>query len=229
MKFPNKHIGILGLGSRTTLHYLSEFNRLYQQDFKGYSTCPIKMINTNFDLINPYLPDQFDRLEPITLRYLEALNTMEPDCLVVPNITLHQTIDRLALNPEISGKLIHPVKAMAEAFHANQIDSVVLFGSAYTMNSTYIPEILNGAGVKILLPETKDLGKIDRLRQLVYAGTAELKDYDWFQQLCLSYGDQPVLMACTELSVAAEQISAKNVYDLTSHQIRTALRILRKV
>lgn len=51
-------LGILGLGSKSTLYYVEQLNTLYNRSFGGFSTCPFMMVNANFNDINPYLPDK---------------------------------------------------------------------------------------------------------------------------------------------------------------------------
>jgi aspartate racemase len=78
MKQP-KTIGLLGLGSYSTTFYLSKLNELYHQQYGGYSTWPFRMLNANFNDINPFLPNQFETLKPIIGQYLDSLIKLEVD------------------------------------------------------------------------------------------------------------------------------------------------------
>ena len=99
-------VGLLGLGSRSTVFYLEKLNALYQELNKGYSTFPCVVLNIDFNSINPYLPnktsDLLHNLKPV----IKDLERLAMGHLVVPNITLHETLERITMRT----KIIHPVK-----------------------------------------------------------------------------------------------------------------------
>jgi len=86
-------LGILGLGSKSTLYYIDELNRIYNEFNGGFSTFPFKMLNADFDEINQLLPIYSEELDRIVTHYLVELTQMNVKHVLVPNITLHETID----------------------------------------------------------------------------------------------------------------------------------------
>ena len=93
-------LGILGLGSRTTAYYITELNRLYNLYKGGYSSCPFLLWNTNFDTINSLLPNPSKELDSATQQCINEIEKLDIDFILVPNITLHETIDRLRVKKE---------------------------------------------------------------------------------------------------------------------------------
>ncbi|HCY80239.1 MAG TPA: hypothetical protein DHV22_00810, partial [Xanthomarina gelatinilytica] len=93
------------LGHRSTLFYLDALNKAYHEEEQGYSTCPFILYNTDFNSINPYLPNQFKKLLPTLKNYLRNLEKLPISHLLVPNITLHEVMDKLDTNL----KIIHPL------------------------------------------------------------------------------------------------------------------------
>ena len=87
-------LAILGLGSRSTLYYLEQLNKVYNTKNGGYSTCPFFLLNTDFDTINPLLPNTSVQLDAILQSYLYQIEALDVAELLIPNITLHETIDR---------------------------------------------------------------------------------------------------------------------------------------
>ncbi len=65
MNTPPRPLGLLGLGSRSTQHYIGLMNARYNALHGGYSTCPFVMLNVDFNRINPFLPDDFEHLGPV--------------------------------------------------------------------------------------------------------------------------------------------------------------------
>lgn len=214
-------LGLLGLGSHTTSYYINEINRLFQNKHGGYSTMPFKMLNADFNKINPFLPNQFDTLIPITKTYIEALMAMDVDKIIVPNITLHQTIDQLEMGPEVKAKLIHPVDVAIEKLTSYGVAEIVLFGSKYTMTAAYIRDRLMKAGIAVQIPSKHDQERIDLIRRKVYeTGQTKLLS-DQIKKVSSNYDNFPILIACTELSILHNSIPQS--FDMVQLQIQEAI------
>jgi len=214
-----KYIGVLGLGSRSTLHYINRLNEIYNQKYLGYSTCPIKLLNANFDQINPFLPDRFDKLKPIVKSKLDELNDLGVQNIIVPNITLHETIDQSDFDSK--DKLIHPIKSTIKQLQEKKISKVVIYGSAYTMTSNYLTGLLGESGIEAIIPELADIQVIDDLRTQIYAG---VKNNIIFETNLKKYCQFPALVSCTELSLVAKKFKNQEIFDLAEIQINEAIK-----
>src|SRR5690554_3913283 len=146
-------LGILGLGSYSTLFYIKELNALYNKKHGGFSTFPFKMLNANFDEINNLLPYVSDELDEIVKTYLNELIDLGVSSVLVPNITLHETTDRLNLEIEI----IHPVHLTLSEIQKTQHKKALIFGTKFTMESSYIKSIFEENNIEILMPSEKDI------------------------------------------------------------------------
>ncbi len=133
IKVPKK-LALLGLGERSTAFYLQELNRYYQQYYGNDSTCPLVLLNTDFSEFNPYLPNQFDMLEQRLSYYLHEVTALGVESVLIPNITLHETYDRLIKNTNNHiAKCIHPIELAITELQKAQHTNIVLFASAYSM------------------------------------------------------------------------------------------------
>jgi len=218
----NKAVAILGLGSRSTMFYLSELNRLYNEKNGGYSTCPYILLNVNFDTINPLLPNVSDELDYVLQRYMLEIEKLPIEYVLVPNITLHETIDRLVMSKSI----IHPLGLSVSKIKRNKWTNVVLFGSLHSMKSLYIRSYLKSNGIEVMLPTQSEMVLIDTVRKQVYDET-ETKDLiKAFHSLIAKYTENyPVMLACTELSIFNPKTN--NLLDMAQVQIEDALRVIR--
>lgn len=215
-----KTLSILGLGSRSTLFYLAELNKLYLKKKGGYSTCPFTLLNTNFDGINSLLPHPSKPLEKITQQYITDLEKMEGEYLLIPNITLHETIDRL----NISKHILHPIHLTVSKIKQFNWDTVVLFGSTHSMESTYIRSILNSNGIQVILPSLEDMSSIDDVRKQVYNKTEPKDLIDNYHSLIEKYSKTaPVVLGCTELSILKPKLPHKHLLDMAQVQIEAAV------
>ena len=218
-----KAIGILGLGSFSTLFYIKELNAVYNDLYDGYSTCPFKLLNTNFNNINNLLPHPSKELDTVVKNYLEQLQNLHVDAFLITNITLHETIDRLRLKTTI----IHPIEQTVKAILKHQKNNVVVFGSLYTMESNYIKSYFTNNNIEVILASDEDRKFIDQVRTEVYKETATKHMLDSYNLLIEKYSMQTaVVIACTELSLAYIPTKLK-VFDMARIQINTAIDSLR--
>ena len=124
------NLGIIGLGYRTTAYYLKKLNSLYNNNFGGDSTCPYFLLNVNFDKINPFLPYQFDKYEPVLQTAITTLTKQANlDAILVPNITLHQSLNKL--NGTIS--VIDPILLGLEELNIRKISMPGCYTSVMRM------------------------------------------------------------------------------------------------
>lgn len=190
--------GVLGLGAVSTAFYLKEIHRKYQEKNDQFSTCPLLVYQIDFQEINPFLPNQFEVLIPKLKETLKEITTLGITRLLIPNITLHETLDQI----KIPLKICHPVDLTLKHLEDNQISEVYLFGTLYTMNSEYLKSRFLAKKVKVLQAVESDQKWIDDFRKKVYQGNETLEEIIFFQTLIRKYSEKNVVViACTELSV----------------------------
>ena len=73
---PHTKLAILGLGSRSTLFYISELNRLYNIEKGAFNTYPFLLLNANFNDINSLLPKVSEKLDTVVNDYIKELETL---------------------------------------------------------------------------------------------------------------------------------------------------------
>lgn len=214
-------LSILGLGSQSTTFYISELNRLYQEKKGGFSTCPFVLLNTNFDEINSLLPDVSDKLKAIVQKYIHQLESYETEAILIPNITLHQTIDSLKISP----KIIHPIQLCIAQLKQNNITKITLFGTKYTMRSAYILDCFSQQNITIEIPKKQDFDFIENFRNKVYNQEETPDLIAQYQEILEKYASKkPVVLACTELSIHNKP--NQNVYDMVCIQIEEAIKLV---
>jgi aspartate racemase len=214
-------LGILGLGSRSTTFYINELHKLYNQEKGGYSTCPFTLLNYNFDPINSLLPDASDSLDAIVQEYITELEKMDIESILIPNITLHETIDRLVTKKRI----IHPIHLAVAKIKEKNWSKIVLFGSIYSIQSHYISSNFKANAIEVVLPSEEDSLLIDEVRKRVYSETETIGFIEDYHLLIEKYTkDSPVVLACTELSVFKPKKNNNNLLDMAQLQIIAAVQ-----
>ena len=213
-------LAVLGLGSRSTLYYLSELNRLYNQAKDGYSTCPFVLLNTDFNAINCLLPNPSNELDAALSDYISEIETYNIQHVLIPNITLHETIDRL----QITKNVLHPVHLTIKKVKENNWTKVVLFGSLFSMNAIYIKNQFVANGIEVLQPSQEDMLFIDDVRKQIYNETETSELIEKYHSLIDLYStNNPVILSCTELSILKPK-GNKNLLDMADVQIEEAIK-----
>ena len=189
---------VLGLGKTSTSYYINEIHRRFKLQHGEFSTCPFLLYQIDFQEINPFLPNQFDILIPKVQTFLNQISNFGITKLLVPNITLHETLDQI----EWSLKICHPIDLTIQYLHRNMITEIYLFGTLYTMNSEYLKEKFSKNNISLKKPSEVDQKLIDDFRKEVYNETQTPDEVLNFQNLIRKYSiENPVVIACTELSI----------------------------
>jgi aspartate racemase len=218
-KLPLK--GVLGLGKESTNYYLDRIHQKFNELKGGFSTCPLLLYQIDFQEINPFLPNQFIHLKPKLEAYFKQISDLGISKLIIPNITLHETSDKIKIPFEIC----HPVDLTFNYLKQNSISEIVVFGTIYTMNSEYLREKFSKEKIKIIQPAVNDQEWIDTFRNLVYNKTTSKLKTEEFEMLIKKYSEKrTVVIACTELSVFAPKENA-SVLDMAELQIEAFLSI----
>ena len=208
------------MGSQSTLFYIEELNMLHNAKHGGFSTCPFTMLNTNFDKINGLLPNSSKELDAIVQESVNALIALGIEVVLVPNITLFETLDKLNFETEI----IHPIYATISEIIKCKVREAVIFGTIYTMESPYMKKIFASNGVEVIHPSKKEMLFIDDLRKKVYQKLETAEMLLEFNSVIDKYAkDRLVVIACTELSMVNTNKNER-VFDMARIQIETAFR-----
>lgn len=194
------NIGFLKLGEFTSDFYLKQIERLSIESNKSYK---ITELEVDFEKWNEQLPYGFEELEPKLKKILTQLNTPNLDCIVIPNVTLHFTLDRLDLHQELRKKIIHPIKETVAYLNKKRITEITLIGTRFTMNSDLMNTYFKESQISLKMLNSNKINEIDKLRTEVFETGFTKRIEKKFDELIYNI-ENPVL-ACTELSIINEK------------------------
>lgn len=216
-------LAMLGLGGRSTLFYLRRINELYEKISGRNAICPLLLKKTDFSKIDVLLPDQFFRLEDIMRTQLDSLKVAER--VIVPNITLHHTISRLAQRSGNYQSVIDPVKSVIARLSKDNCDHIMLIGSQHTMNSDHFRDYFKQYGITVIVPKVENQQMLDRFRRDVSSFAESKSDIRQYLQLVSDFkSDYKVVIASTELSLILPHVEP-GVYDMARAQIDEAMKL----
>ncbi|MFT6717083.1 MAG: aspartate racemase [Saprospiraceae bacterium] len=204
-------IGLLYLGKDSSEFYLRKLVKLGFHD--------VKVIATDFSAINTQLPKNFALLKDLVTPYLRQAEQKKITSLIVPNITLHETIDQL--DGPFKFNFMHPVLKGAKALQKKAVAEVILFGSLHTMKGNYVKDHFKASDINTSIPLAQDMIYIDKIRRKVFDGSIQYTEIEKYVELINTYCQKsPVVLACTELSILHHSIKSSDVFDLATIQMR---------
>lgn len=220
-------LGILGLGSKATKFYIEELNRQSKAVFGKDNTCPLEVLYTDFDEINALLPHYSKQLDYILNKYLEKIINNEIGTVLIPNITLHETVDKIIERSNLEVSIIHPLNETVKHLKENNVKEATLLGSYYTMRAKYISSFFGQRGIYLRPPSTEDMQKVDNIRKLIYNEDFTDDPKDQFLKLLDKYlSKDNIIVACTELSIINSKRDQR-IFDMARIQIGEAVKQLK--
>ena len=214
-------ICLLALGSRTNLFYLRLINESFQLNSDAEHVYSVVVKKMDFESINKWLPDNFSQLEEIVSQQLAKVNGFEK--ILIPNVTLHETVDRLFEKSNYSYPIVHPVESVIAKLMANNCTKIMLVSSLYGMNADQLKSYFLNNGLEVVVPNHEQQVVIDDFRKKVYGFRETNEDVTQYLTLLSHYQqDNDVVLACTELSLMT-LTAADNLYDMSREQINQAI------
>lgn len=209
---PRIQAAVWGMSGSATRWYMQRI-----QSAVGTEATP-PLYPTDFEAINALLPSPSEALETLLETQLATLPRSIRH-LLVPNITIHHTLDGMDLHERFGLELLHPVAETVRALQAQGLDRAVFFGTRHTMQPGYLSQALEANGIEIVFPSTEHIQLVDQHRLRVYEGTSTPEQDQAFNALVRAYADkQPVVLACTELSMTFAG-QHRNVFDMARLQV----------
>lgn len=215
-------LGLLDLGERSVDFYKTEIIKQYASTQQAMPA--LTVIHSDFTTTNSYLPDQFDYLKPLISKDIKQCIAANISTLLIPNITLHETIDQLAPNLFAQLKLIHPVAETIRCLQAQKINSITLIGSKYSTSSSQLEGYFQQNNITIIRPDMLHIEQIDDIRKRTYLGQDTAEDNENYHDFISLYQQTaPVVIACTELSLLLNEEVINSVFDMARIQINALL------
>jgi len=231
MKKKKISLGLIATGERTVQFYQEQISLIYDNNQLLNDCSTLTTIGVDFTTINQYLPDQFTYLEPLWLKKRDLFKE-DVDVLIIPNITLHETVDRLTEKKHfpIRTKIIHPLDAAVKILHKENINTVVIIGSAYTSHCNWIISYFSLRDIAVIRMSDEHTKQVDLIRQRTYKKIETHQDHQDYNHLIHHYQRQaPVIIACTELSILLDKKNSNDVYDMARIQIHTAIHAVLQI
>lgn len=205
-----KTIGLLGgMSWESTSDYYRLINTLVKQQLGGLHSAKIALYSIDFAEIE-VLQQQGDWQQAAQLLTKAALNIQQAgaDFLVICTNTMHIVAEQIQQN--ITIPLLHIADATGEALLANNIKTVGLLGTAFTMEKEfYKGHLTNKYGLKVITPNEQDRQQV---HQIIYQElcVGEIKPTSKQTYLAIidrlvAAGTEAIILGCTEIGMLIKQ------------------------
>jgi aspartate racemase len=149
-----KRIGILGgMSPESTALYYEHITRAYTARHGDYGYPEVLIYSVSFQkFVDWQRAGQWAEAAREMSRALERLRLAGADFGLIATNTMHYVFDEV--RRAVQMPLLSIVDATADAIRAAGLRSVGLLGSVFTMRERFFLDVLEGAGIEALVPDT---------------------------------------------------------------------------
>ena len=151
-----KKIGIIGgLGPEATIDYYREIIDTFKNESAELNYPEIIVYSVNMsEFLGLMNEKKYDRVTAYLLEKIEGLRLAGAEFAALSANTPHLLFDRLIEKSPIP--LISIVEATCDECIKQNLKRTGLFGTGFTMNASFYPDVFRRHGIDVLLPEKDD-------------------------------------------------------------------------
>jgi len=224
----HKKIGIFGgVSPESTVTYYEYITREYTKRYGNQNYPEIIIYSVNLqEIIDWQYQERWDLIADKMIKAFRALEKAGADFGLIAANTLHIVFDKV--QREISIPLINIIEATAEAIKKEEIKTVGLLGTIFTMSKDFYKAGLEARGISTLVPDRKDQQFVNRviyeelIRGLVKPESKE--GYVRVVKKLKENGAEGIVLGCTEIPLLINEKDCRvRLYDTTLIHAEKAL------
>ena len=208
-----KLIGLVGgTGWISTVEYYRIINQEINRRLGGLQSAKCVLYSFNYAVIHE-LNEKYDTAGQYALMLDAAskLVRIGAECIVLCANTLHQFADQL--EKQIPVPLIHIATATAKQIKKQNLSTVGLLATKYTMEVDFYKKKLNKENIEVLIPEAAEREFIhDTITQELLNGIFKEESKARFLQIMNRLhlqGAEGIILGCTEIPLLIKQQDTK--------------------
>lgn len=223
-----KCIGIVGgMSWESTAHYYAALNEGVKKRLGGFHSAQVALWSVDFAEIEALQRDgDWEQAGEVLADAAKRLERAGAQCILIGANTMHKVAD--AVSRAVSIPLLHIGDATADAVIAAGDRKVLLLGTRYTMEQSFLRNYLTGRGLNVIVPDADDQATVHSVifNELVL-GVVRDESRRRLQQVMergKATGCEGVILGCTELGmILRPEHSDLRLYDTTALHAKYAL------
>jgi len=229
--FEQRTLGIIGgMSWESTESYYRLINEGIKHQLGGLHSADLMIYSVDFAVINE-LQEQgrWDELGAIMARSAQRLQAAGVQGMIIASNTMHKLFDNVAAVTALP--LIHIADATIDAIKQQNITTVALLGTQFTMTQDFYKQRLIDAGLQVLIPEQDARVEVHRIIKTELC-IGEFKDSSkaYYRQVIkdlAAQGAEGVILGCTEIGLLIKETDSPiPVFDTTAIHAAAAVEFL---
>lgn len=229
-----KTIGLIGgMSWESTVTYYQIINEGVKEQLGGLHSAKILLYSVDFQEIEEcQAKGEWDKSADILAAAAVNLEIAGADFIVMCTNTMHKVAPQI--QEKINIPIIHIAEATAEELNKNNIKTVALLGTKYTMIQDFYKEKLISAGIEVLIPDDDDIELVNHViyDELCLGIISEKSKKEYLRIIArlADKGAQGVILGCTEIGLLIKQEDTiLPVFDTTQiHGTKAAMYAIGK-
>jgi aspartate racemase len=223
-----KKIGLVGgLTWVSTLDYYRLLNEMVNERRGGSEAAEIILYSVNFGEIKKLTEaGEWDKIAAIICAAARTLEAAGAECLMLGANTMHKIAPQV--QEAISIPLIHIADVTATAISQQQLRTVALLGTKYTMQLDFYKNALAQKGINTIIPSANKIEEINsaiynELGKNIFLPETKKNFMNEIENL-VEEGAEGVILGCTEIPLLIKQSdSSVPVFDTTRIHAKAAV------
>ena len=204
-----KTIGLIGgISWYSTIDYYRVINETINYSLGNNASAKLLLYSVNYDeIITLTKQGDWEAIATIISNAAKNLEKAGADCMVLCANTMHIIADQVQASIKIP--LLHIADVVVKAIDQQQLKTVLLLGTKYTMQASFYANKLKKNGIKIVVPQP---GEMEAINNSIYneLGKGLLLPETKMMYLDIinkqiGLGVQGVILGCTEIPLLIKQ------------------------
>lgn len=225
-----KTIGLIGgMSWESTIPYYSIINEYVKEKLGGLHSARIVLYSVEFDEIEKCQSSgDWHKSGEILADAAKKLELAGAEIILICTNTMHKVFDQVQESVQVP--IIHIAQATADQLEKEQITTVALLGTKYTMTQDFYKSKLVERGFNVLIPNEKDIELINTIifKELC-VGTIKEDSRTEFSRIISELkeqGAQAVILGCTEIGLLVRpEDSVLKTFDTTVIHAKIAAKL----
>ncbi len=229
--FEQRTLGIIGgMSWESTESYYRLINEGIKHQLGGLHSADLMIHSVDFALINELQEQgQWDELGVIMASSAQRLQAAGVQGIMIASNTMHKLSNNVAAVTSLP--LIHIADATIEAIKKQNLTTVALLGTQFTMTQDFYKQRLIDAGLQVLIPEEDARVEVHRIiKRELCVGEFKDSSREYYRQVIkdlAAQGAEGVILGCTEIGLLIKETdSSVPVFDTTAIHATAAIEFL---
>ncbi len=227
-----KNIGLIGgMSWESTSHYYQLLNQRIASRRGGLHSAQISMISVDFQPLETLMrQNNWREIAAQLSAHAQTLEAAGADLVLLCTNTMHKVAD--SIMQAIKIPFLHIADATAQPITRQNINTVGLLGTRFTMEESFYTERLNRKfGLQVIVPDKREREYIDQVifSELCRGKVNESSRTNYLEKIgnLKARGAEGIIARCTEIGMLIDQSQvALPLFDTTSLHVEYALENL---